>query len=156
VDGGFLGAGGPAVDADVAGDEILLVVGMGPFVLGHQPSRPRVRAVIEQEAVEVLVGFVVVVAVFGQLVVQVSGGIGLLLGEQLIERLLLAGVRAGPDHGRPPLRRRDPPVEGIVSGFARLSRQGVGRLLDRVVVEVGGFMAGLVRHVCSFSGSAMN
>ena len=69
VDRGFLRAGGPAVDADVGCDEVLLVVGMSPLVLGHQPARTRVWAVVEQQAVEVLVGFVVVLAVFGQLVV---------------------------------------------------------------------------------------
>src|SRR5690348_17192027 len=119
---------------------------MGALVLGHQPTRPRVRAVVEQQAVEVLVGFVVVLAVFGQLVVEVEGGIGLLLAEQLVERLLLAAVRAGPDNGRPALRRRDAPVEGIVPRLTRLSRQGVGRLLGRVVVEISGFVACLVRH----------
>src|ERR1700745_932865 len=146
VDRGFLRAGGPAVDPDVGRDEVFLIVGMGGLVLGHQPARPRVRAVVEQQAVDVLVGLVVVLAVFGQLVVQVEGGIGLLLAEQLVERLLLAAVRAGPDNGRPALRRRDAPVEGIVSRFTRLSRQGVGRLLGRVVVEISGFVACLVRH----------
>src|SRR6185295_10686097 len=80
VDRGLLRAGGPAVDADVGCDEILLVVGMGPLVLA----------------------------------------------DQLVERLLLAAVRPGPDNGRPALRRRNTPVEGIVPGFTRLSRQGVG------------------------------
>src|SRR2546421_154522 len=58
VDRGFLRAGGPAVDADVAGDEILLVVRMSALVLSYQPTRPRIRAVVEQETVEVLVGLV--------------------------------------------------------------------------------------------------
>src|ERR1700746_3223586 len=128
VDRGFLRAGGPAVAPDGGGDEVFLISGMGALVLGPQPARPRVRAVVEQQAVDVLVGLVVVLAVFGQLVVQV-GGIGLPPAEQLVERLLLAAVRAGPDNGRPALRRRDAPVEGIVSRFTRLSRPGGGRLL---------------------------
>ena len=58
----------PSIPTSV-GDEVFLIVAMGALVLGHQPARPRVRAVVEQQAVEVLVGFVVVLAVFGHLVV---------------------------------------------------------------------------------------
>ena len=96
MDRGFLGARGPAVDADVAGDEILLVVRVGTLVLGHQPARAGIRAVVQQEPVEVLVGFLVVLVVLGQVVVivQVERGVRLLLGEQLVEGLLVAGIRA--------------------------------------------------------------
>ena len=98
MDRGFLRAGGPAVDTDIAGDEIGLADWMGALVLGYQPARPRIRAVVQQEPVEVLIGFVVVVAVFGHVIVDVEGSVRLLLGEQLIEgfaRALLVG--RGPE-----------------------------------------------------------
>src|SRR6185437_12044625 len=79
VEGSLLGAGGPAVDADVTGDEVRLVVRMGAVVLA-------VRR-----------------AAFGHVVVfELQGGIRLFLVQQLVEGLRLVGV---PDHGRPALRR---------------------------------------------------
>ena len=149
MDGRLLCAGGPAVDADVAGDEIGLVVWMGALVLGYQPARPGIRAVVEQQPVEVLIGFLVVVAVFGQVIIDVERSVRLLLGEQLIEglaRLLLVGRGPELDPGRPSLRRDDPPVQRIVSGLTRFPGQGVSRLLYRVVVEVSGLVAALVWH----------
>ena len=74
MDGGFFGAGGPAVDADVAGDEIGLAVWMGALVLGDEPTRG-IRAVVEQKPVEVLIGFLVVVAVFGQVIIERRSGV---------------------------------------------------------------------------------
>src|SRR5271165_3541924 len=149
VDRRLLGAGGPAVDADVGGDEIGLAVWMGALVLGDQPARPGIRAVVEQEPVEILVGLLVVLVVFGQVVVDVERGVRLLLGEQLIEGLargLLVGRGPELDPGRPPLRRDDSAVQGIVSSLTRFPCQGVSRLLYRVVREVSGLVAALVWH----------
>ena len=42
VDGGFLGRGGRAVDADVAGNQVLLGVGVGALVRAHQAAGPLV------------------------------------------------------------------------------------------------------------------
>ena len=100
MNGCFLRAGRPAVDADVGRDEIGLGVRMGALVLGHQPARPGIWAVVEQEPVEVLIGFLLVVGILGQVVVEVEGRVGFLLGEQLIEGLargLLVG--RGPELG---------------------------------------------------------
>src|SRR6185437_15910828 len=146
VEGSLLGAGGPAVDADVTGDEVRLVVRMGALVLGDQTACPRVRAVVEQQPVDVLVGLVLVVrrAAFGHVVVfELQGGIRLFLVQQLVEGLRLVGV---PDHGRPALRRGDPAVERVVPGLARLPGQGVGGFLYRVILEVGGLVTVLLRH----------
>ena len=122
MDGRLLRAGGPAVDADVAGDEIGLADWMSALVLGYPPAAPGIRAVVEQEPVQVLIGFVLVVAVFGQVIVEVERSVRLFLGEQLIEglaRRLLVGRGPELDPGRPPLRRDDSPVQGIVSGLTR-------------------------------------
>src|SRR5271166_890318 len=150
VDCRLLRAGGPAVDADVGGDEVGLGVWMGALVLGYQPARPGIRAVVEQEPVEVLVGFVVVVTVFGQVIIEVVGSVRLLLGEQLIKGLargLLVGRRAELDPGRPPLRWDDSAVQGIVSGLTGFPCQGVSWLLYRVVLEVSGLVAALSWHL---------
>ena len=60
VDRGLFGAGRSAVDTDVARDKIGLFVRMGPLVLGDQPAGPGIRAVVEQEPVDVLISLVVV------------------------------------------------------------------------------------------------
>jgi len=60
VHGRFLRGRRAAVDPDVAGDQVLLLVRMGTLVLGHQPAGPRVGAVVEQQAVHVLVPRVLV------------------------------------------------------------------------------------------------
>src|SRR5580698_11600208 len=90
---GLLGARGAAVDADVAGHEVLLVVGVGSLVLGHQAARTGIGAVIEQQAVDVLVARVLVVLILVLVVVvlilvggdvlrpsvvRVQGGVGFL------------------------------------------------------------------------------
>src|SRR5262249_40278723 len=50
--------GGPArVGADVGRDEVRLLVEVGTFVLGHQPARPRIGAVVEQQPVNVLIRY---------------------------------------------------------------------------------------------------
>jgi len=159
VHGRFLRGRCAAVDPHVAGDQVLLLVRMGAFVLGHQPAGPRIRAVVEQQAVHVLVpGVVVLVEVLDVLghfvvfVVEVEGVVRLLLGQQLVQGLtfaLLGGGVAVPDPGRPPLRRNDAPVQGIV---AWCPEQRVGRVLDLIVLEVLGLMAGLVWHCQLLSG----
>jgi hypothetical protein len=153
----FLRGRRAAVDPDVAGDQVLLLVRMGAFILGHQPAGPRVRAVVEQQAVHVLVPGVVVLVevldVLGRFVVKAQGVlqlllgvVRLLLGQQLVQGLacaLLGGGIAIPDPGRPPLRGDDAPIQGII---ARRADQRVGRVLDLVVLEVLGLVAGLVWH----------
>src|SRR5204863_10098919 len=67
----------------------------------------------------------------------------LFLVEQLVEGLRLAGV---PDHGRPPLRRGDTPVERVGPRLTWLPGQGVGGFLYRVILEVGGLVTVLLRH----------
>jgi hypothetical protein len=154
VHGRFLGGRGAAVDPDVGGHQVLLLVGVGALVLGHQPPGPRVRAVVEQQPVDVLVPrvvlrvglldvrlvlLVVLELVFGEL----QGVVRLLLGQQLVQGLaflLLLGRRAVPDPGRPALRGYDPAVQGIVAGRAD---QRVGRVIDLVVLQVLGLMAPL-------------
>ena len=149
---------GAAVDADVGGHQVLFLVRVGALVLGHQPAGPRVGTVVEQQAVHVLIpGVVVLVEVLFVLVVVlvlyvlevVEGVVRLLLGQQLVQGLtlgLLLGRGAVPDPGRPPLRGHDARLQGIVAGCAD---QRVGRVLDLVVLEVLGFVAGLVGHRCS-------
>src|SRR5216683_605521 len=119
------------------------------MISGVVPRLFCASAVVKQQSVEVLIGFLVVVTVFGQVVVDVERGVRLLLGEQLVQRLarlLLVGRRAELDPGRPPLRRDDSPVQGIVPGLTRFPRQGVSRLLYRVVPEVSGLMTALIWH----------
>src|SRR5215469_12225800 len=53
--------GGPAgVGADVGRDEVGLLVEVGTLVLGHQPARPWIGAVVEQQPVDVLIRYVFV------------------------------------------------------------------------------------------------
>jgi hypothetical protein len=161
VHGGFLGGRAAAVDPDVGGDQVLLLVRMGALVLGHQPSGPRVRAVVEQEAVNVLVPCVLVrlvllyvllvilvILVILELVLgELQGVVRLFLGQQLVQGLafglfLLRG--AVPDPGRPPLGGHDAPVQRIV---ARGAVQRIGAIQDLEVLEILGLVAGLVRHL---------
>ena len=156
--GRFLRGRRAAVDPDVAGDQVLFLVRMGALILGHQPAGPRVRAVVEQQAVHVLVPGVVVVVevleVLGLLLVilelvfgELQGVVRFLLGQQLVQGLaftLLGRGVAVSDPGRPPLRGDDAAVQGIV---ARRAEQRVGRVLDLVVLEVLGLVAGLVWHL---------
>ena len=152
VHGRFFGGRGAAVDADVAGDQVLLLVRVGALILGHQPAGPRVRAVVEQQAVHVLVPRVLVcVQVLGLFIVnlelvfgELQGVVRLLLGQQLVQGFALASLVAAPDVARPPLRGHDAPVQGIV---AWRTDQRVGRVLDLVVLEVLGLVAGLVWHL---------
>jgi hypothetical protein len=158
VHGRLFGGRGAAVDADVGGHQVLFLVRVGALVLGHQPAGPRVGTVVEQQAVHVLIpGVVVLVEVLFVLVVVlvlfvfevVEGVVRLLLGQQLVQGLtlgLLLGRGAVPDPGRPPLRGHDARLQGIVAGCAD---QRVGRVLDLVVLEVLGLVAGLVGHRCS-------
>ncbi len=82
---GFLRAGRSAVDAGVARDQIGLLVRMGALILGHQPACPRIRAVVEQEPVDVLIGLILVVGLFAvllrHLIVDVESRVRLLFGE---------------------------------------------------------------------------
>ena len=151
VHGRLLRGRAAGVDPDVARDQVLFLVRMGAFVLGHQPG-PGVGAVVQEQAVHVLVPrLVVVLDVFEVLVlvvivVEVEDRVGFLFGQQLIQGLafgLLGGGVAEPDPGRPPLRRYDATVQGIVP---RRAAQRVGRVLDLGVLQVFGLMAGLVRH----------
>src|SRR5260370_15991548 len=84
VDRRFLRRCRAAVDPGVARDKISLSGRMSSLVLGYQAARPRIRAVVEQEPVEVLVRLVLVVTVFGQFVVDVEGRVRLLLAEPLV------------------------------------------------------------------------
>ncbi len=151
VHGRLLCGRAAAVDADVARDQVLLLIRMGALVLGHQPG-PGVGAVVQEQAVHVLVPRLVVVLdvlevlVLVVILVEVEDGVGFFFGQQLIQGLalgLLVGGVAEPDPGRPPLRRYDATVQGIVP---RRAAQRVGRVLDLEVLQVLGLMAGLVRH----------
>jgi hypothetical protein len=160
VHSGFLGGRAAAVDTDVGGHQVLLLVRMGALVLGDQPAGSRVGTVVEQQAVHVLVARVVVLVrvlfflfLFLFLVVaelgfgEVQGVVRLFLGQQLVQglpfRLLLLGG-AEPDPGRPPLGGHDAPVQGIVT---RGAVQRIGAIQDLEVLEILGLGAGLVRHL---------
>src|SRR4029077_20067109 len=148
VHGRLLRGRAAGVDPDVPRDQVFLLVRMGALVLGHQPAGPGIGAVVQEQAVHVLVPGVVVleVLVLVVIVVEVEDGVGLLLGQQLIQGLalgLLGGGVAESDPGRPPLRGHDAAVQGIVP---RRAAQRVGRVLYLVVLQVLGLMAGLVRH----------
>lgn len=152
VHGRLLRGRAAGVDPDVARDQVLLLNRMGAFVLGHQPAGPGVGAVVQEQAVHVLVPRLVVVLdvlevlVLIVILVEVEDGVGFFFGQQLIQGLalgLLVGGVTEPDPGRPPLRRYDATVQGIVP---RRAAQRVGRVLDLGVLQVLGLMAGLVRH----------
>jgi hypothetical protein len=160
VHGGFLGGRAAAVDTDVGGHQVLLLVRMGALVLGDQPAGSRVGTVVEQQAVHVLVARVVVLVrvlfflfLFLFLVVaelgfgEVQGVVRLFLGQQLVQglpfRLFLLGG-AEPDPGRPPLGGHDAPVQRIVT---RGAVQRIGAIQDLEVLEILGLGAGLVRHL---------
>jgi hypothetical protein len=160
VHGGFLGGRAAAVDADIGGHQVLLLVRVRALVLGDQPAGSRVGAVVEQQAVHVLVARVVVLVrvlfflfLFLLLVVaelgfgEVQGVVRLFLGQQLVQglpfRLFLLGG-AEPDPGRPPLGGHDAPVQRIV---ARGAVQRIGAVQDLEVLEILGLAAGLVRHL---------
>ena len=151
VHGRLLRGRAAGVDPDVARDQVLFLVRMGAFVLGHQAG-PGVGAVVQEQAVHVLVPRLVVVLdvlevlVLVVILVEVEDRVGFLFGQQLIQGLalgLLGGGVTEPDPGRPPLRRYDATVQGIVP---RRAAQRVGRVLDLGVLQVLGLMAGLVRH----------
>src|SRR5215467_3090277 len=143
----LLGRRRAAVDPGVASDEIGLGVWVGAFILGHQPVRARIRAVVKQQPVQVLVGRIRVAGeVLLIFVVDVEGDVGLLLGELVIERLaglLLAGRSAVPYPGRPPFRDDHAPVQRIIAG---IPDERVGGVLHLVVLKIGGFVRGLVGH----------
>jgi hypothetical protein len=82
---GLFGASRSAVDTGVARDKIGLFVRVRSLVLGDRPAGPGIGAVVEQEPVEVLIGLVGVLVVFGQVVVEVQSSIRLLFCEQLIQ-----------------------------------------------------------------------
>ena len=157
VHGRLLCGRAAAVDADIGGDQVLLLVRVRALVLGDQPAS-RVGAVVEQQAVHVLVARVVVLVrvlffLFLFLVVaelgfgEVQGVVRLFLGQQLVQglpfRLFLLGG-AEPDPGRPPLRGHDAPVQRIVAWGAV---QRIGAVQDLEVLEILGLAASLVRHL---------
>ena len=158
VHGRLLRGRAAAVDADIGGDQVLLLVRMGALVLGDQPAGSRVGTVVEQQAVHVLVARVLVRVLFFLflflfLVVaelgfgEVQGVVRLFLGQQLVQglpfRLFLLGG-AEPDPGRPPLGGHDAPVQRIVT---RGAVQRIGAIQDLEVLEILGLGAGLVRHL---------
>src|SRR6516164_5048403 len=104
----LLGRRRATVDPGVMGDEIGLAVRVRALVIGYQPARARVRAVIQQQPVQILIRYVrVATEILRLFVVEVEGSVGLFLGEQVIERLsglLLTGRGAEPLPDRPPLR----------------------------------------------------
>src|SRR5258705_3178686 len=98
----LLGRRRTTVDPGVVRDEIGLGVRMGAFVISHQPARARIRTVVEQQPVQVLVGRIRVAGeVLRVFVVEVGGGVGLFLGEQGIERHA-ARLLARPGAETPP------------------------------------------------------
>src|SRR5215467_4732059 len=143
----LLGRRRTTVDPGVVRDKIGLGIRMGAFIVGHQPAGARIRAVVKQQPVHVLVGHIRVAGeVLRVFVVEVDGGVGLFLGEQVIERLaalLLAYRGAEPHPGRPPLRGGHAPVQRVVAGIAA---ERVRSVLHLVVLKVGGFVPGLVGH----------
>ena len=160
VHGRLLRGRAAAVDTDIGGDQVLLLVRVRALILGYQPAGSRVGAVVEQQAVHVLIARVVVLVrvlfllfFFLFLVVaelgfgEVQGVVRLFLGQQLVQglpfRLFLLGG-AEPDPGRPPLGGHDAPVQRIV---ARGAVQRVGAVQDLEVLEILGLAAGFVRHL---------
>ena len=93
--GRFLGTSRSGVDADVAGDEIRLLVRMRALVLGYQAARARFRQVVILEELVLGVGFLVF-----PLRLRVRVDVGLFLGQQLVERL--AGLLPQPRWSRIP------------------------------------------------------
>ena len=143
VHSGFLGGGPATVDARVAGEQVGHGDRVGTLVRGHQAACPRVGAVVEQEAVHVLVPRVLVALdVLQVLVVDVERDVGLLLGQELVQGLAVVLI-AAPDRAGPPLRRDDAAVQRVVTRSAAERIRGV---LDLVVLEVGGLVGSLVRH----------
>ena len=85
VHGRLLRGRAAGVDPDVARDQVLLLIRMGALVLGHQAG-PGVGAVVQEQAVHVLVPRLVVVLdvlevlVLVVILVEVEDGVGFLFG----------------------------------------------------------------------------
>src|ERR1700683_1108987 len=146
---GLLGGRRASRGADVARYEVLLLIGVGALVLGDQAARAGIWSVIEQQAVDVLVARILVVldVIVIVIAIEVRGGVGFLLVEQLVEGfplLLLLGGGAEPYPGRPAVRRGNAAVEGSV---AELPVQRVVRVLALVVLEVLRLRAFLIWHL---------
>jgi len=78
--------GRTAVDPGIARNEVSLASRMSSLILGHQPTRSGIWAVIEQETVHVLIGRVLVRSdILRQLVSGLKPNIRLLLGKQLVK-----------------------------------------------------------------------
>src|ERR1700728_4542958 len=141
VDRGLFRGCRSAVDAGVMGDQVGLAVGMGSLIVGYQPARTGIGAVIKQQPVDILIRRVLVSGnVLGALVVDLRSDVRLLLGEQLVQRLaglLLRRGRPEPHCRRPALRRDDASVQRVV---ARSPVQRVARVLYLVVLEVSGLV----------------
>jgi hypothetical protein len=80
VHGGFLGGGAAAIRADVVGQQPVLPAHLVAAVRGDQPPGPGIGAVVEQEAVDVLVG-------------RVRIALALVLVLALVVALVLVGPR---------------------------------------------------------------
>lgn len=133
----FLGRGGAAVDAGVSRDQVRLRGRLQALVLGYEAARAWVRTVVQQQAVDVLVGrFRIVGNVFQLLVIRRLLEVRLFLSQQLIEALaplLLGGGGAKATRSRPVLGRNDASVEWVVPW---IPVQRVGGVLDLIVLEV--------------------
>jgi aerobic carbon-monoxide dehydrogenase large subunit len=118
----LLRGGGARVDPHVTGDEVWLGVRVRALVLADQPPGARISRVPAGRGGIRRVAGVLVLPAPGDLV---RVGLGLLLGQQLVERFagfLLVGRCAIVPGGRPAVGRDDPAVQRVV---ARVSRQGV-------------------------------
>lgn len=61
--GGLFGRRRAVIDPNVPRDQFILGVGMGALVLRHEPPGPRVRAVIKQQPVNILIRLVFVIRI---------------------------------------------------------------------------------------------
>ena len=125
----LLGTRRGAIDPHVPRDQIGLGGRMGPLVLGHQPARARVRAVIEQEPVNVLIPRILVPGdIFEPLVVDLICDVWLLFGEQLEQSLAARSgdyffIPGGVPHA--PFNASDAPCTFVVAHSASDDQEGI-------------------------------
>ena len=150
VDGGLLGGGTGAVDADVGADELLVDVVARALVRRHEPARPRVAdlgvpepVVLCRDAVGVVAADTLPLAGPGHVVGGAVGGVGVgeLLLDALVDRLvapLLLGGHAV--HARPAVGvgRGEAGVEDVVELVVDEGVDGLQLVLvvDAVVAQV--------------------
>src|SRR5215813_3230629 len=88
VDRRFLRGCRAAVDPGVMRDQVGFANRVGSLVLGYEAAGPRIRTVVEQKSVDVLICRVfVAVDVLGWLIIQARASVRLFFGEQFVQGL---------------------------------------------------------------------